>query len=242
MSGLIETREDFDRLIAKAERMAKLADEGKLNLKIGGGVSNRRAGTFEVYHFNQQEKWIDGKTEVELWYGNESEWRKQMQNAILRVILKGREPKIVLPQCWTGEPAKHTAEQLEYDRATSPSNMWTPDSNDWKFKYKATKMEQNEIPKALELPLDQTPQPGSKYPMVVEVESKSEPGKIYKVTIENEQGFATCACKGFQYRHDCRHCKLARQQVFGKETSLEVAPDKVDNVPLDAELEDLLGE
>lgn len=246
MNGIIETREDFDRLIAKAEKLAADLNSGRVReLRLGKGPSNRVGGVCEIYHFNQQANWIDGKSEIKLWHGNESNWRTQMQDAILGVILNGREPQVVLPMCWTGVPAKHTAEQLEYDRATSNSNLWTPDPNDWHFKYRAKDIKMmSDIPKAQEVAFDQKPQPGSKFPMVVEVESKSEAGKVYRVTIENEQGFATCTCKGFSYRHDCRHCKLARQKVFGKETLVADVPKQnaKDVAALDSTLEDLLEE
>ena len=72
----------------------------------------------------------------------------------------------------------------------------------------------NEIPEAMEVSL--LPQPGSPWPKSFQIESSTKADEFYTVEILDEGGFATCTCKGFSYRHRCRHTQDARERVFGK--------------------------
>lgn len=57
------------------------------------------------------------------------------------------------------------------------------------------------------------------FPIVREVES-SKGGTTYTVKVFDPSGSGSCECKGFNYRHDCRHLKELRAEL--KET-LEAA-------------------
>jgi hypothetical protein len=46
---------------------------------------------------------------------------------------------------------------------------------------------------------------------VIEIPSKSDPGNVYKVKID--QGIASCECKGFTYRGTCSHVQSAIEQL-----------------------------
>lgn len=63
-------------------------------------------------------------------------------------------------------------------------------------------------------PVDSINPDSDTWPITVTIQSTSEPEKYYNVLVHDDSGFATCTCTGFHYRHDCKHCKVARQQVL----------------------------
>ena len=55
--------------------------------------------------------------------------------------------------------------------------------------------------------------PDSKFPITVPVASGSDATLTYQVVVHDDEGFAVCTCKGFQYRQNCKHCAEARKRV-----------------------------
>lgn len=93
------------------------------------------------------------------------------------------------------------------------------------------------FPKAREVTI--CPEAKSKFPVIVQVGSKSNPDALpYDVSIFDD-GSCVCTCKGYSYRRECRHCKEARVKVFGQEEPAKSAKPTEDEVARIA-LEDLL--
>lgn len=57
---------------------------------------------------------------------------------------------------------------------------------------------------------------GNGWPKTFKVKSSRDAETLYQVTIY-EDGFATCECKGFQFRHNCRHITEARRRLGDEE-------------------------
>lgn len=236
MNGLIETREDFDRLLAKADQMARDYDLGRKSLKLFGG-SPRWSGEAEVYHLDATNQ-IVGKSTIRLYPERMAEWTNQVLKVISQVTEQGLIPQPVWPACYTGKPARKTSEQLEYGRATSITNLWRLPSSGSLIRGAAKMI--NEAPKAKDLSFDQKPDENG-YPKVIEVASKSHPDDPpYRVIIHDEYGSTTCQCTGFSYRHHCRHTEIALKQVFGDERlELDVSDTELSKEGLNQLLNDL---
>lgn len=66
-------------------------------------------------------------------------------------------------------------------------------------------------------PLNAERAEGVEFPVTVDVASTSDPEKVYHVYFD-EEGFANCQCKGYEYRQRCRHTAQARKQLSGDES------------------------